>query len=144
MSEPISEDQDEIQSFLYKLALIYANHYQTASLSECTTKIKKARNIIIPDGVSLGLIVLKKGLEFMLEKTELIFMEPQRYVVSLNDSVSTIANAINIPPKVDLEKNYAILIYLNGDKAEVSMDILDDERRNHIIDETCYRPSPFS
>ncbi len=79
----------------------------------------------------------------MLEKTELIFMEPQRYVVSLNDSVSTIANAINIPPKVDLEKNYAILIYLNGDKAEVSMDILDDERRNHIIDETCYRPSPF-
>jgi len=88
--------------------------------------------------------VLKKGLEFMLEKTELIAMQPQRYVVALNDSISTIARTINIPPKVDLEKNYAILIYIDGDAAEVYMDILDDERRNHIIDETCYRPSPFS
>jgi len=134
----------EYQEVLYKLALIYANHYPTASLYDCTTKIKKARNIIIPDGSSLGWLVLKKGLEFMLEKTELIAMQPQRYVVALNDSISTIARTINIPPKVDLEKNYAILIYIDGDAAEVYMDILDDERRNHIIDETCYRPSPFS
>jgi len=143
MSIPVSENQDA-KKLLYKLALIYANHYPTASLYDCTTKIKKARNIIIPDGASLGWLVLKKGLEFMLEKTELITMRPQRYVVALNDSISTIASTINIPPKVDLEKNYTILIYTDGDGAEVYMDILDDERRNHIIDETCYRPSPFS
>jgi hypothetical protein len=143
MSEPVNEDQ-EITQFLYKLALIYANHYPTASLYDCTTKLKKARNILIPDGASLGWLVLKKGLEFMLEKTELITMEPHRYVVALNDSISIIANTINIPPKVDLEKNYAVLIYIDGDKAEVYMDVLNDERRNHIIDETCYRPTPFS
>jgi hypothetical protein len=143
MGEPVSGDQ-EVTQFLYKLALIYANYYPTASLYECTTKLKKARNIIIPDGASLGWLVLKKGLEFMLEKTELVTMEPQRYVVVLNDSISTIADAIKIPAKVDLEQNYAIMIYTDGDKAEVTMDVLDDERRNRIIDETCYRPSPFS
>jgi hypothetical protein len=138
----MAEDQD-ITRFLYKLALIYANHYPTASLYECTTKIKNARNVIIPDGASLGWLVLKKGLEFMLEKTELITMEPHRYVVVLNDSISTIANAISIPPKVDLEKNYVVLIHVEDGTAEVDMDVLDDDAKNRIIDNTCYRPSPY-
>jgi hypothetical protein len=142
MSEPIQENE-EVTQFLYKLALIYANHYSTPSLYECTTKIKNAKHIIIPDGASLGLLVLRKGLEYMHEKTELIAPEPFRYVITFNDDLSVIANTINIPPKVDLTKNYAIFMYTEGDKIAVNMDLLDDETRNHIIDETCYRPSPY-
>jgi hypothetical protein len=139
----LDPENEQVTQFLYKIAVIYASHYPSVSLYECTTKIKKARNIIIPDGASLGLLVLKKGLEFMHEKTELIAPEPFRYVILLNDSISSIASAINLPPKVNIEKNYVIMLHVEGDKIAVDLGELDDETKNRIIDETCYRPSPF-
>ena len=139
------EEGEELTKFLYKLALIYANHYDTSSLYECTTKIKEAKHIIIPDGATLGWLVLRKGLEFMLEKTELIAPEPQRYVVTLNDSIETIANAISLPARVDYTKNYLIILYADQENERVYVDIseLDDKTRDKVIDETCYRPSPY-
>jgi len=143
----VVQDQDpenkRLREFLFKIALVYANHYNTPSLYECTTKIKKARHIIIPDGSALGYLVLHKGLEFMYKTTELIAPEPHSYVVTFNTDLSEIADTIRIPPKVDLNKNYVILLHLNGDNIEVDMGELDDSTKDRIIDETCYRPSPF-
>ena len=148
MSQPQSQsisEEEKVTEFLYKLALIYADHYATSSLYECTTRIKRARNIIIPDGASLGWLVLRKGMEFMLEKTELIAPEPFRYVVTLNDSIESIANAINLPAKIDPNKNYLIMLYIEGNDDRVKIDLgeLDDQTRDRVIDEVCYRPSPF-
>jgi len=144
MSQP-EQEGEEVTKFLYKIALIYADHYTTSSLYECTTRIKRAKNIIIPDGTSLGWLVLRKGLEYMLEKTELIAPEPFRYVVTLNDSIESIANAINLPAKIDPTKNYLIILYNEGEESRVRVDIgeLDDQTRDRVIDEVCYRPSPF-
>ncbi len=79
----------------------------------------------------------------MYEKTELIAPEPFRYVIAFNTSLSEIANTINIPPKIDLGKNYVITLHIEGDSIAVDMGELDDQTRDRIIDETCYRPSPF-
>ncbi len=54
MSLSLDPENEQVSQFLYKIALVYANHYPTSSLYECTTKIKHAKNIIIPDGASLG------------------------------------------------------------------------------------------
>ncbi len=143
MSLSSDPENEQVSQFLYKIALIYANHYPTPSLYECTTKIKHAKNIIIPDGASLGFLVLRKGLEYMHEKTELIAPEPLRYVIAFNANLGEIANTINIPPKIDLSKNYVIMLHIEGDTIAVDMGELDDQTRDRIIDETCYRPSPF-
>ena len=144
MPQTVNEPEvDELSKFLYKLALIYANHYNTPSLYECTTRIKNAKNIIIPDGSALGWMVLRKGMEYMLEKTELIAPDPHKYALTFNDSINNIANAINLPAKIDVEKNYLIVLYTEGDKVSVDIGELDDDTRNRVIDEVCYRPSPF-
>jgi len=143
MSQSLDPENEEVSQFLYKIALIYSNHYPTVSLYECTTKIKHAKNIIIPDGASLGFLVLHKGIEYMYEKTELIAPEPFRYVITFNASLSEIVNTIKIPPKIDLNKNYVVMLHIEDDKIAVDIGELDDQTRDRIIDETCYRPSPF-
>ena len=143
MSLSLDPENEQVIQFLYKIALVYANNYPTPSLYECTTKIKHAKNIIIPDGASLGFLVLRKGLEYMHEKTELVAPESFRYVIAFNANLSEIANTINIPPKIDLNKNYVIMLHIEGDRIAVDMGNLDDKTRDRIIDEICYRPSPF-
>jgi hypothetical protein len=143
MSQPNPEYVEKGTEFLYKVALVYANNYSTPSLYECTTKLKKARHIIIPDGASLGYIVLQKGLEYMLSHTELIAPQPVRYALILNDNITALKNVVKLPDNIDPQKNYAISIYLKGDDAYIELAELDDEVRNDIIDSVCYRPSPF-
>jgi len=134
---------ENVNELLYKIALVYANHYPTPSLYECTTKIKRAKNIILPDGIALGILTLHKGLEYMLTYTELIAPQPVRYAVLLNDNISAISKTINLPPTIDVNKNYVINLYTENERLVVEIAELDDELRNYVIDNVCYRPSPF-
>jgi len=136
------EMAEKIKKFFYEVALVYANHYETPSLYECTTKLKLAKNIIIPDGASLGHIVLTKGLEYMFKYTELVSLHPVRYAIVLNDNIMALKEALKLPD-LSPDMGYAVAVYTENDNMFVEITDLDDDARNRIIDSICYRPSPF-
>jgi len=143
MSTPNPEMVEKGKKFLYEVAVVYSNHYQVPSLYECTTKLKLAKNIVIPDGASLGHIVLYKGLEYMFKYTELVALHPVRYAVILNDNIMSLKDALKLPETLSPDMGYAISVYIEDDNMFVEITDLDDETRNRIIDSVCYRPSPY-